>query len=687
MVKPLKPIIERTPLSDTQIHENPILNRILQNRGVRSNDELDYSLQHLISPNQMANMDKAVELLERHLRKGSRIVVVGDFDCDGATSTSIAMEGLQMMGAQNIQFIIPDREIHGYGLTPSIVQIAEELEPDLIITVDNGIASFDGAAAVKRMARPCDLLITDHHLAADGGQLPEADAIVNPNQPGCAFPSKCLAGCGVIFYVMMGLRAHLRAKGYFAEKGLEEPKLGALLDLVALGTVADVVPLDRNNRILVEAGLNRIRLGFARPGIRALLEVAGKDATRLVASDMGFAMGPRINAAGRLDDMSVGIKCLLNDSYEGALEIAKRLDDLNKQRRELEADHVVDAGALIEQHNLDSRKGVVLYDHSWRLGVVGIVASRIKERLNRPIICMTDTKDAKEKRAELEALISEGAPQEWIEQCQKELGECEVKGSARSIDGIHLKHVLDHINKRNPEILKKFGGHAMAAGLSVKQKYLSRFMEIFDSEISKEITEEQIIGNVVVDVKNINGNHINIDLAEAIKSLGPWGQMFPEPLFHGRFYVIDGPKPMKEKHVRMTVALEGSDKAINAVCFNCIEDGVIPFGEEFESSFTLSINHYRGKDTLQIMLRDINIQPELNVENIRDNGGAGDWTSGNPTAPRTQDKAQNQTNSIKGLAASIERNHLTSIRKEFDAALESISRTKKSNGYDDPAPF
>ncbi len=601
----LKPIIERKPQVEAYLHHHPVINRVLQNRGVSAIDEMEYSLSKLVDPWLMKNMEDACKLLHQELLAGSKVVIVGDFDCDGATSTSIAVEGLKALGFKDVHFIIPDRVIHGYGLTPSIVKLAAELEPDLIVTVDNGIASFDGARAVAELERPCKLLITDHHLPADGGQLPTADCIINPNQTGCPFPSKDLAGCGVMFYTIMAFRGYLRKVGYFEQMGIDQPNIMPLIDLVALGTVADVVPLDFNNRILVDAGIKRIRAGHGRHGIMAILEVANKNPAKLVASDFGFAVGPRINAAGRLEDMTQGINCLLSLDYDEALEMATRLDDLNKQRRDIEADHVFDANMLIDQFKLRERKGVVIHDPSWHPGVVGIVASRIKERINRPIICMTDAGSAQEQRPIYERIASEGDAKATAEAYQLLL-ESEVKGSARSIEGVHLKHVLDHISKKHPEILTKFGGHAMAAGLSLKFKDLERFKQLFDEEIALGVTDEMLLGSIEVDIKNVGPEALSLELAREIREMGPWGQKFPEPTLHGRFKVINT-RVLKEKHLKLTVSLEDDPlKKFDAICFNCIEDGELPIGDSFEAAFVLDINEYPpGNEKLQLMLREI----------------------------------------------------------------------------------
>lgn len=691
----LKPIIEKPALTSEQVHQNPILNRILQNRGVQHMDEMRYPLDSLIPPSSMMGMDKAVLLLEKHIRAGSQIVVVGDFDCDGATSTSVAVEGLTMLGARNVQFIIPDRMIHGYGLSPSVVKLAAEYEPDLIVTVDNGIASFEGAEAVRALGQPrtledgsvvpghpCELLVTDHHLAAEKG-LPDADVIVNPNQPGCPFPSKALAGCGVMFYTIMALRAHLRDSGYFAEQGVALPNVAKLLDLVSLGTVADVVGLDRNNRILIHAGLRRIRQGQVRPGIKALLEIAGRDPSQIVASDMGFAVGPRINAAGRLEDMTIGIQCLLEPDETRAMELARRLNDLNQQRRDIEAHHVFDAAACIEQHNLMARKGVVIHNADWHAGVVGIVAARIKERLNRPIICMTDTTAASEAREKLKIMISEGADPELIEAQRWVLNQTEVKGSARSVEGIHMKHVLDHINKMHPEVLGKFGGHAMAAGMSVRYEHLELFQRLFDEEVAKDLTDEQMLGNITVDIKNTDPQHMTMDLCREITELGPWGQHFPEPEFHARFRLVKNermrsPKVLKEKHLRMVVEFaDYPGPQFETIAFNCVHDGEMPVDEVFDASYVLSINEYpKGHYKLQLQLKNLQ-DPDLAARREQ--------------AKAAKESLERKNARIVGLPNEDLSNPVSRFRTDYQNTLAMIRSTPDSHRHsldsNEPQPF
>ena len=607
-----KPIFEIEPKSSHKISEIPLLNRIYQNRGISSIDELNYSMSAMIPPNLMKGMDEACAVIEKHILLGNKILIVGDYDCDGATATSIAVEGLKLLGGENVEFLVPDRMKHGYGLSPAVVALAGESKPDLIITVDNGIASFEGAQAVADLEHPCELVITDHHLAPENG-VPKAQAIVNPNQDGCEFPSKAIAGCGVMFYVIVGLRAHMRMNQSFDKLNMAEPKLDQLLDLVALGTVADVVPLDKNNRILVATGLARINRGLCRPGIHALLTIGKKELGSVVSQDMGFTVGPRLNAAGRLDDMTLGIKCLLSWDNGEARRIASQLDDFNVKRKMIESDMVEEAVAQWDSFETESR-GVCLHSSDWHEGVVGIVASRIKERLNRPVICFSDTEEAKEVRAKIEFKEASGAPESDIKELYEELGQCDAKGSARSVPGVHLKHVLDEINKSNPEILTKFGGHAMAAGMSIKIAHYQRFSELFNDIVSRELTPEDIAGKIEVDIKDMPGSWMTMDNAHLLKFSDPWGQNFLPPVFSSTFNVVDY-KILKEKHVKMRLKLPNYDAEFDAIAFNCIEDGSFPCTNIIDVSFTLDINEYRGNRTLQLMVREMqNAVPNYQVE-------------------------------------------------------------------------
>ena len=445
-------------LAAQQLH--PLLARVYTARGICAADELDLGLARLLPPSRLLNAERAAILLADAIAADSRLLIIGDFDADGATSTALAVSVLRSMGAAQVDYLVPNRFDYGYGLTPEIVELAAGRAPDLIITVDNGISSLEGVAAAT--ARGIATLITDHHLA--GRELPAADVIVNPNQPGCEFPSKNLAGVGVIFYVMLALRAELRRRGWFEQR--TEPNLGHYTDLVALGTVADVVPLDRNNRILVAAGLQRIQAGQARPGIAALLEVASRNPRTVVAADLGFAVGPRINAAGRLDDMSIGIECLLSSDASRASALAMQLHQLNQDRRLIEGD--MQAEALRELARLELAEegeppvAMTLYQPGWHQGVIGILASRIKDRLHRPTIAFADG-DAGQ-----------------------------IKGSARSIPGIHIRDILDAVAVRHPGLISKFGGHAMAAGLSLARDDYEAFAGAFVAEVQRHAEDVEL---------------------------------------------------------------------------------------------------------------------------------------------------------------------------------------------------
>ncbi|MDX1692342.1 MAG: single-stranded-DNA-specific exonuclease RecJ, partial [Ketobacteraceae bacterium] len=446
----------------------PALQRIYAARGITDSREVSLQLNQLIPASRLKGLDAALDLLQQALQEQWDILIVGDFDADGATSSALSVLALRALGAERVDYLVPNRFEYGYGLTPEIVEVARQSNPDLIVTVDNGISSISGVSAAK--AAGIRVLVTDHHLPAD--ELPDADAIVNPNQPGCEFPSKNLAGVGVIFYVMTALRTRLQQAGWFSEQGLPEPNMADFLDIVALGTVADVVPLDHNNRILVEHGLRRIRAGRCRPGIKALIEVARRTPGRLVAADLGFAVGPRLNAAGRLDDMSHGIECLLTDDPRHARDIAIELDQLNHNRKSIEFSMQNEALAILNQLQFERDSlpwGLCLYRKDWHQGVIGILASRIKERFHRPVIAF--------------------APGD----------EGEVKGSARSIPGLHIRDALDAVAAQHPGLIAKFGGHAMAAGLSLPTQHLETFKAAFDREVRRMLTEDDLTGSVLSD--------------------------------------------------------------------------------------------------------------------------------------------------------------------------------------------
>ena len=569
-------VIERTeapePAPELRERFHPVLAQVYAARGVSDPGEVQYSLSDLPSPAALAGMAEATALLEQALAGRWRILVVGDFDADGATSTTVAVRGLRAMGAAEVDFLVPNRFEYGYGLTPEIVAVAAERSPDLIVTVDNGISSLDGVAAAR--AAGIRVLVTDHHLP--GAELPEADALVNPAAVGGTFPSRALAGVGVIFYVLLGLRSRLREAGWFAAQGMEPPNLATFLDLVALGTVADVVPLDWLNRALVAQGLARIRAGHACPGIAALMAAAGRAPERLVAADLGFAVGPRLNAAGRLDDMSVGIRCLLSDDAASARELAGALDRLNRERREIEQQMQAEAlqrvAALAAGEGLSGRlpRGLCLYDPDWHEGVVGIVASRVKDRLHRPVIAFTDS--------------SEG----------------EIKGSARSVPGLHIRDVLDAVAARHPDLLRRFGGHAMAAGLTLAKGALEAFEAAFDDEVRQWLGEDDLTGRVVSDGP-LAGNEVDLELAERVRTAGPWGQGFPEPTFDGVFELVDQ-RLVGECHLKLVLRWPDTRRTVSAILFNADLEVWPCRVERVEAAYRLDVNDYRGEQTLQLRL-------------------------------------------------------------------------------------
>ncbi len=549
----------------------PLLQRIYSARGIQHQHELQYQLAHLLKPN-FKGLQDAVAILADAVVAGAKIIIIGDFDADGATSSALAVLALRAMGLDNVDFLVPNRFEYGYGLTPEIVAVAAAQQPDVIITVDNGISSVEGVRVARELG--IAVIITDHHLP--GGEIPNADAIVNPNQPGCEFPSKHLAGVGVIFYVMNALRAELRQLGWFAESGIAEPNMASFLDLVALGTVADVVPLDHNNRILVAQGLQRIRAGMARPGIKALLDVAGKEARKLVASDFGFALGPRLNAAGRLDDMSLGIQCLMCESDSLAREMALQMDDLNRDRKLIESGMQQEAMIMLERAlNADENSlpwGLCLFDETWHQGVIGILASRIKDRYHRPAIVFAD------------------------------VGGGEIKGSARSIQGFHIRDALDAIAARYPHLLDKFGGHAMAAGMSLARENFDAFARAFDEEVKRQLTQDDLSALVLSDGE-LQAQEFNLTLAQALRESGPWGQHFPEPLFDGEFYIIQK-KILAEKHLKMTLSVDQEGKQlIDAIAFN-IDPQVWSKNSvrKIKIAYRLDVNEFRGNRSVQLLV-------------------------------------------------------------------------------------
>lgn len=550
----------------------PLLTRLYAARGVSCLADLDKRLQALVPFSLFKGMPEAVAVLVEALQLQQPILIVGDFDADGATASAVAVLGLRALGAAHVDYLVPNRFEFGYGLTPEIVEVALTRNPAVLVTVDNGISSLEGVAAAK--AAGLKVVVTDHHLPAE--QLPVADAIVNPSQPGCEFPSKAIAGVGVIFYVMLALRAALREQGWF-DPTRPEPNLGELLDLVALGTVADVVPLDANNRILVHQGLARIRAGRCRPGIRALLAVAGRPAQRLVSTDLGFIVGPRLNAAGRLDDMSLGIECLLTDNEPLALDIARELDSLNRDRKSIERDMQQQALATLAAMDLgdsDLPFGLCLFDADWHQGVIGILASRLKDRYHRPVIAFADA------------------------------GNGDLKGSARSVAGLNVRDALDAVAARHQGLISKFGGHAMAAGLSLPQSNLEAFRTAFDDEVRRQLSADDLTGRLLSDGELVY-SEFSLDVAAQLRDAGPWGQHFPEPGFHGEFTLVQQ-RLVGERHLKMVLQAPGASDVLDAIAFN-IDPKLWPNPavQRVLLAYTLDINEFRGRQSLQLMVRHL----------------------------------------------------------------------------------
>lgn len=560
------PDITIRPVSDgAAVHSNPLLDRLYRARGVRSREELDASLSLLLPWQPMKGIKQAVDVLLEALQQGQRVLVVGDYDVDGATSTALMVQALSTLG-MTVDYLLPNRFEYGYGLSPEIVALALEQNPDLIITVDNGIASIDGVAAAR--AAGVAVLVTDHHLP--GAALPDANAIVNPNQPGCDFASKAACGCTVAFYLLIALRARLRAMNWFSDQGIAELNLGQWLDLVALATVADVVPLDTNNRRLVQQGLNRIRAGQGRAGIQALFEVAGRDWQQARSEDFGFVIGPRLNAAGRLDDMTVGVRCLLADNPGEARELAARLDELNRERRSIERTMVMDAERYLARLNTRvPRKGHVLYEPDWHEGVIGILASRVKDKVHRPVIALADS------------------------------GGAYVKGSARSIPGFHLRDGLDWVTKQAPDLLIKFGGHAMAAGLTLERHRIDELQHWFEQAVEQLCEPEALVPSLMTDGPLL-ADDISLENARLLETAGPWGQGFPAPRFFGQ-WAVEEQRIVGERHLKLKL-LGDEGQIIDAIAFNVDLELWPTEHPRLKGVYQLSCNRYRGKETVQLML-------------------------------------------------------------------------------------
>jgi len=555
---------------------HPLLKKIYANRGVTSLNQVDYSLAGLLDFALLKDIDVAAEIVSAAVIENKRIVVVGDFDADGATSCAVMIRSLRAFGLNDVEYLVPNRFDFGYGLSPQIVDVAARSRPYLIITVDNGISSIDGVNRANELG--IQVVVTDHHLAAD--VLPEAAAIVNPNQPGCEFPTKMIAGVGVAFYLMLAVRARLREKGWFDEgAGRVEPNMANYLDLVALGTVADVVPLDENNRILVESGLQRIRKNKACAGINALLTIAGKSIEGCSSQDFGFIIGPRLNAAGRLDDMSIGIECLLSDDYEQAFNYASTLNHMNQQRRQIEGEMLAQAYDILNQQMLlldgvdEIPDALALYDDQWHQGVVGLLASRIKEKYHRPVIAFADA------------------------------GDGELKGSGRSIPGLHMRDVLDVISKQHTGIIEKFGGHAMAAGLTIRQENFPLFQQAFNTHVSAVLRPEDL-NNINESDGQVAEEYMTIEASEILRYASPWGQLFPEPVFDDEFKILNW-RIVGEKHLKLELMKEDSAACYSAIAFNKTDDDLPPGDKNIHIVYRLEVNEFRGNRSLQLIVQHI----------------------------------------------------------------------------------
>jgi len=565
---------ELLPPSALPDHLHPVVRQVLTRRPLKSADELEYSLDKLLNWDGLNGIEPACERLETALREQQRILIVGDFDADGATASALSVLALKSMGAENVDYLVPDRFKFGYGLTPEIVAVAREGHPDLIITVDNGIASVDGVASAN--AASIDVIVTDHHLP--GKDLPAALAIINPNNREDGYPSKALCGCGVVFYLLLALRARLTKNNWFEEQNLTPPNMAQYLDLVALGTVADVVPLDYNNRIMIQAGIERIRAGACRPGITAIIRLANRTVENLSSTDLGFAIGPRLNAAGRLQDMSVGIECLLTDDPAHALKLARELDSLNRDRREIEADMQASAVQAIEALELDPTdlpSGLCLYDADWHSGVVGLLASRLKDRYHRPVIAFA-----------------------------RDEGSEQMKGSARSIKGLHIRDALDRLATENPGLIDRFGGHAMAAGLSLPKAQFSCFKAAWES-LCDEILDADMLTEETPSDGELDPELLNIESAEALFEAGPWGQLFEAPVFDGRFSV-KSTRIVGEQHLKLSLQPPGDGPALDAIAF-FYDDAIPDRGALIRACYQLEVNEYQGRRSAQLIIRGLSL--------------------------------------------------------------------------------
>ncbi|MGB0669784.1 MAG: single-stranded-DNA-specific exonuclease RecJ, partial [Porticoccaceae bacterium] len=549
---------------------DPLLQRIYSSRGISSQQQLARQLKDLPQPSLMAGISAASERLVSAIYQQQSVLIVGDFDADGATSSALMVLALKAMGLERVDFLVPNRFDYGYGLTPEIVDLATAKSPHLIITVDNGISSIEGVAHANQLG--IEVIVTDHHLP--GAVLPDAVAIVNPNQSGCEFPTKNLAGVGVAFYLLCAVRAALRERQWFAEQQIAEPDMSQWLDLVALGTVADVVPLDQVNRILVHQGIMRIRAGQSRPGIQALLRIAGKNMRSLVASDLGFALGPRLNAAGRLDDISLGIQCLLCDDPQQALRAAQALDDLNQDRKHIEAGMQREALTIVDQLSMDDEDipvALCLFQPDWHQGVVGLLASRIKEQYHRPVAAFARGDNG------------------------------QLKGSLRSVPGLHIRDALDAVATQNPGLISKFGGHAMAAGLTLQEARLKEFEQAFQRQVAQSLSDDDLQAKLITD-GSLSAQQLAMPTAQLLRDGGPWGQQFPEPCFTGNFVIVQQ-RIVGENHLKMSLAPQDQpDQVIDAIWFN-IDTAAWPNSllTDVNCVYKLDINEFRGLEKVQLL--------------------------------------------------------------------------------------
>ena len=551
---------------------HPVLKRIYASRNIKSGEDLDYSLGSLISYEELGGIDDAVILLQEMITQKKRILIVADFDADGATSCALAIRGLTAMGAEDVIYVVPNRFEHGYGLSPKIVDVALDHDPDLIVTVDNGISSISGVEHAKKNG--IKVLITDHHLPGD--KLPRADVIVNPQLKENKFPSKNLAGVGVIFYILLALRAKLKTENWFDEKNIKYPNLANLLDLVALGTISDLVPLDKNNRTMVAHGLKLMRQNKSKAGILAILNQSGRQLSTLTSGDLSFAIAPRLNAAGRLTDMSLGIECLLTDDKENATEMAKKLNQLNIERRQIQDNMEEQAFTEFEKSFQDTSKkiphGICIYNQNWHQGVVGILAAKIKEKFNRPVVV-------------------------FAQECQGIL-----KGSARSITELHIKDVFDEIARLYPELILTFGGHAMAAGLTIEESQFDRFSDAFNKVVDRYISSDSLEDQRLTDGE-LSGDDFSLPLALAIQNSGPWGQSFPEPIFVGQFKILDK-RVVGKSHLKLKLQSRNNN-TLDAIAFNMTDDDWPAKLEQITSTYRLGINNYRGHSKIQLFIEHI----------------------------------------------------------------------------------